>query len=46
MRTKLILHLWGPGGEKRDVELQDESRIGLELATWAMEIGCPVGDLD
>ena len=46
MRKKLILRLWGPGGEERDVELQDESRIRSELASWAMEIGCRVGDLD
>ena len=46
MKRTLTLHLWGPAGEEREVELADESKILSELVAWATEIGCHAGELD
>lgn len=46
MDENLSLKVWGPAGERFEVELPAGSDILPSLTGWAKALGCRVGDLD
>jgi len=46
MAETLSLKVWGPAGERFQVELPPGSEIATALSRFADALGCPVGHLD
>ena len=46
MAETVSLKVWGPAGERFQVELPAGSDILPRLTGWAKALGCRVGDLD
>ena len=46
MTKRLVLKLWGPGGERGEFELSERREVVRTLLQWSKDIGCGPNDVD